>query len=154
PYFLGTIYSLAGRSLMVVRIVQAVIGACSCVLIGGAARRLFSARLGLIAGLMLAIYASAIFFDGLLQKSVLDVFFVCLGLWLIPESSGAVSLSSRWLPLGLAIGGLSLTRENALVFTIVVLGWTLLRFNWRAAAFFALGVVLILLPVAVRNSLV
>jgi tetratricopeptide (TPR) repeat protein len=154
PYFLGTIYSLAGRSLMGVRIVQAVIGACSCVLISAAARRLFSARVGLIAGLMLAIYAPAIFFDGLLQKSVLDVFFVCLALWLISESSGAGSLSSRWLPLGLAIGGLSLTRENALVFTIVVLGWTLLRFNWRAAAFFALGVVLILLPVAVRNSLV
>src|SRR5437667_11926305 len=52
PYFLGTIYSLAGRSLMAVRIVQAVIGACSCVLIGAAARRLFSERVGLIAGLM------------------------------------------------------------------------------------------------------
>ena len=32
---------------------------------------------------MLALYAPAIFFDGLLQKSVLDVFFVCLALWLI-----------------------------------------------------------------------
>ena len=195
PYFLGTMYLLAGRSLMVVRIVQAVIGSCSCVLVALAARRLFSARVGLVAGLMLAIYAPAIFFDGLLQKSVLDVFFVSLALWLIsgiinsppqlrrgkpgrspgwggvvqenpsfdhhhpgatrpPSSSEEGSSSSHWLPLGLAIGGLSLTRENALVFTIVVLGWTVLRFNWRAAAFFALGVVLILLPVAVRNSLV
>jgi hypothetical protein len=34
---------------------------------------------------MLALYAPAIFFDGLLQKSVLDVFFVCLALWLIAE---------------------------------------------------------------------
>ena len=37
---------------------------------------------------MLALYAPAIFFDGLLQKSVLDVFFVCLALWLISRSEG------------------------------------------------------------------
>src|SRR5438552_9942009 len=83
PYFLGSIYWLAGRSLMLVRVGQAVIGSCSCVLVGAAARRLFSARAGLVAGLMLALYAPAIFFDGLLQKSVLDVFFVCLALWLM-----------------------------------------------------------------------
>ena len=40
-------------------------------------------RAGVVAGLMLALYAPAIFFDGLLQKSVLDVFFICLALWLI-----------------------------------------------------------------------
>src|SRR2546422_4498409 len=83
PYFLASIYWIAGRSPTLVRIAQAVIGSCSCVLIAAAARRLFSARAGLLAGLMLAVYAPAIFFDGLLQKSVLDVFFVCLSLWLI-----------------------------------------------------------------------
>src|SRR5437016_6729583 len=57
PYFLALTYSLAGRSLMLVRIVQAVIGSCSCVLIAAAARRVFSARAGLIAGLILAVYA-------------------------------------------------------------------------------------------------
>src|SRR5712692_4719938 len=63
PYFLGAMYWAAGRSLMLVRIVQAVIGSCSCVLAGAAARRLFSARAGLVAGLMLAVYAPAIFCD-------------------------------------------------------------------------------------------
>ena len=37
---------------------------------------------------MLALYAPAIFFDGLLQKSVLDVFFVCLAVFLIAETHG------------------------------------------------------------------
>src|SRR5438477_66498 len=83
PYFLGSIYRLAGHNLMVVRIVQALIGSCSCLLIASTASRLFSKRAGVVAGLMLALYAPAIFFDGLLQKSVLDVFFVCLALWLI-----------------------------------------------------------------------
>src|SRR5262249_33094515 len=83
PYFLGLIYRVAGRTLMLVRIAQAVIGSCSCVLVAAAARRLFSARAGLAAGLMLAVYAPAIFFDSLIQKSVLDAFFVCVALCLI-----------------------------------------------------------------------
>ena len=98
PYLLGVIYAIGGRSLLLVRVIQAVIGSASCALLGLAASRLFSRRAilrqaqdgpepgrraGVVAGLMLALYAPAIFFDGLLQKSVLDVFFICLALWLI-----------------------------------------------------------------------
>src|SRR6185295_16024247 len=119
--------------------------------LGLAAARLFSRpsdeargrRAGIVAGLMLALYAPAIFFDGLLQKSVLDVFFVCLALWLIArittnnaelaepaeKKSSLRSLrslgSTSWLWLGLAMGGLALTRENALVFIVVILVWAL-----------------------------
>src|SRR5687768_1870970 len=141
PYFLGVLYSIFGRDLLVVRIVQAVIGSASCVLLGMAGARLFSIhptmqsphrgdpgrRVGLIAGLALALWAPAIFFDGLLQKSVLDMFFVCLAMYLIarlvypPEgghhhthSKQVVSGFSRidWIALGLTMGALALTREN------------------------------------------
>src|SRR5213594_5250843 len=57
PYFLAFIYRIAGHSTILVRIVQAVIGSCSCVLVAAAARRLFSMPAGVLAGLMLAIYA-------------------------------------------------------------------------------------------------
>src|SRR5205807_5821339 len=97
-------------------------------------------------------------FDGLLQKSVLDVFFVCLALWLIAEITTSTERPLlgwwMWLALGLALGGLSLTRENALVFIVVILGWAILRFGLRAAAVFTFGVAVVLLPVAVRNSAV
>jgi tetratricopeptide (TPR) repeat protein len=153
PYFLGLIYRAAGPGLMLVRLIEAVIGSCSCVLVALAARRFFSARVGLVGGLMLAFYAPAIFFEGLLQKSVLDVFFVCLSLWLISE----ITTTARfwlWLALGLALGCLSLTRENALVFIVVVLGWAIMRFSVRPAVVFMIGAVVVLLPVAVRNSIV
>src|SRR5688572_32982536 len=88
PYFLGVIYAIVGRDLLVVRIIQAVIGSASCVLLGMAGARLFSTRAGLIAGLALASWAPAIFFDALLQKSVLDMFFVCLALYLIARLVG------------------------------------------------------------------
>src|SRR5215475_8541843 len=154
PYFLGLVYWLVGRSLMIVRLVQAAIGSCSCVLVAVAASRLFSRRAGLVAGLMLAIYAPAIFFDGLLQKSVLDVFFVCLALWLIAQITTTSSKSWLWLALGLALGALTLTRENAVVLIVVILGWAVLRFPLRASAVLTLGVAVVLLPVAIRNSIV
>ncbi len=93
PYVLGVIYAVAGRHLLLVRIIQAVIGSASCALLALAAARLFGAGnpergrwTGIAAGLMLALYAPAIFFDGLLQKSVLDVFFICLALYLISRA--------------------------------------------------------------------
>ena len=157
PYFLGTLYAIAGRSLMLVRIVQAVVGSCSCVLLGAAARRLFAPAAGVAAGLMLALYAPAIFFDGLLQKSVLDVFFVCLALFLVARivRTGAGGRAPMdWISLGLAVGALALTRENALVFVAVLAVWAFVRARMRALAAFALGVAVAIAPVAIRNSVV
>ena len=190
PYLLGVIYAVAGRHLLLVRIVQALIGSASCALLALAAQRLFSSearpdlgrQAGLAAGLMLALYAPAIFFDGLLQKSVLDVFFVCLALWLMAttdvlnaELAGSAeqnlnqplrsqrSLRSTsswvWLCLGLTMGLLAVTRENALVFIVVILGWAILNVERRrpnaerlkrAGAFLA-GLAVVLMPVAIRN---
>jgi len=150
PYFLAFIYRIAGHSTILVRIMQALIGSCSCVFVAAAARRLFSMPAGVLAGLMLAIYAPAIFFDALLQKSMLDVFFVCLMLWLIVE----IQSPAQFLVLGLAVGALSLTRENAIVFVAVILGWAVLRFDVKAAALLILGTAIVLLPVVVRNSLI
>ena len=178
PYLLGVIYATAGRHLLLVRIVQAAIGSASCALLALAAARLFSSRkVGIAAGLMLALYAPAIFFDGLLQKSVLDVFFVCLALWLIsrPEKTAAgaenaknntVSLRSlrspRFFLLGLTMGGLAVTRENALVFIVVILAWIVVDVDrttsnaerLRRAGLFLAGLAVVLVPVAARNAYV
>ena len=169
PYMLGVIYAIAGRHLLLVRVVQAVIGSASCVLLAVAAERLVSRRAGIAAGLMLALYAPAIFFDGLIQKSVLDVFFLCVGLYLIGRI--AVGLQpdrwGLWFALGLSMGALALTRENALVFILVIAAWALVADNSKPqapsskpprrakrVALFAAGLAVLLLPVAARNAYV
>jgi tetratricopeptide (TPR) repeat protein len=166
PYLLGVIYAVAGRHLLLVRLVQALIGSASCALLALAGARLFSRHVGLIAGLMLALYAPAIFFDGLLQKSVLDVFFVCLALSLISRSvetaETAKNAESQMLALGLTMGGLALTRENALVFIVVILAWIVVNVERRAtnverlkrAAWFLMALAVVLVPVAARNAYV
>lgn len=180
PYFLGVLYKLFGHNLVAVRIIQALVGAGSCALLGLAAARFFSLRVGAIAGFALAVYAPAIFFDALIQKSVLDLFFLALSLWLLGGLVDDPRDRRRWLGLGLAMGGLSLTRENALVFVAVIVGWALLRgrfddvrlkpnatrrrdvesgfsrtlsLSQRAtlAAIFIVGLAIVLLPVAIRN---
>lgn len=171
PYFVGLVFAVFGHDLLILRIVQAVIGSASCALLGLAGARLFSRPVGLIAGLGLALYAPAIFFDGLLQKSVLDMFFVCLGLWLASRLVRGTATRSTWLALGLAMGGLALTRENALVFIVVILAWALwqpdveagLQSRLRPAkaglksrlcrrvSWFLAGLAVVLLPVAARN---
>src|SRR5262249_22918550 len=63
PYFLGTIYAVAGHNVLLVRILQAAIGATACVLLALTCSRLHVGKAGIIAGLGLAVYAPAIFFD-------------------------------------------------------------------------------------------
>ena len=167
PYVLGVLYKLFGHDLLIVRIVQAAIGSASCALLALTGERLFSRRVGLIAGLALALYAPAILFDALLQKSVLDMFFVCLGLWLISLVVNGFAARRSWFALGLAMGGLALTRENALsliavivVFAVVQKGSEVFgRVQNHSEPFrtaqnlvgFLVGLAVVLLPVAIRN---
>ncbi len=158
PYFLGGIYALLGADPVTARVVQAVVGAASAVMLATAAAWFFSPRAGLVAGLLLALYAPAIFLDGLLQKSVLDVAFVsAMVLALAAVHAGGAHQRRWWLVLGLAAGALALTRENALVLIVVLAAWVgvaapaVVVGRGRALAAFAAGVALLLAPVAARN---
>jgi 4-amino-4-deoxy-L-arabinose transferase-like glycosyltransferase len=86
-YFLGVIYRVIGHDLAVVRPIQCVLGSAACVLVAAAGTRFISRPVGLAAGLMLALYAPAIFFDGLIQKSALDLILLATMLWIL----------ARWL---------------------------------------------------------
>ncbi len=157
PYFLGALYSLFGRDLLLVRIVQSLLGALGCAWIALAGREFFSRRAGLAAGLLLACYPPAIFFDSLIQKSALDLFFLSL-LLLSAAQARSRPTPVRWAGVGLALGALTLTRENALLLGAVLGAWVVLgdrrapertRLGWAAA--FLGGLLLILSPVGVRN---
>lgn len=159
PYFLGAVYALLGSNPLVLRLVQAAVGATACATLALAGRRLFSPRAGLVAGLILAFYAPAIFFDGIIQDSVLDLLFASILLWLLAEIVHRPR-PLLWLLAGVTLGAAVLTRENAAVLAAPILLWLFLQRRLpagrrvRLAALFVLGGTAVMAPVAVRNKIV
>ncbi|HVQ35327.1 MAG TPA: tetratricopeptide repeat protein [Candidatus Bathyarchaeia archaeon] len=153
PYALAALYRTVGRDPMTVRWTQAALGAAACVLLALAGRFWLGASEGIVAGSILALYPPAIFFDGLIQKAALDGFFVCALLALL-GAYAAREGRAVLLAAGAATGALALTRENALVFAVIVAAWLAVRATQERAksvGIYVAGLALVLLPVGLRN---
>ena len=160
PYALAALYAAAGRDPMTIRWVQACLGALACVFLALAGRRWLSDRAGLAAGALLALYPPAIFFDGLVQKASLDNLLMCALLAVL----GAYAVSGRaglLTAAGAVLGLFALTRENALVFLVILAAWLPFHLAGRpvkdraiAIGLLAAGVAMVLVPVGLRNQAV
>ena len=160
PYFLAVLHTLFGDGPWVARLAQAVLGALGCALLVLAGARFFSLRAGVAAGLGLALYAPAVYFDGLIQKASLDAFLFALLLvafaLLCDRDRPGVAFAA-----GLVLGLLALTRENALVLAPLAALFVALEGPERARGrrglallLLALGLALPLGAVGVRNQIV
>ena len=158
PYFLGALHTLFGDGPWVARSAQALLGALACALLALAGAKFFSRRAGIAAGLGLALYAPAVYFDGLIQKATLDALLFSLLLVAFAE------LADRDRPLvafasGVVLGLLALARENALVLVPLALVFAAVAGPPRALGrralalgLVALGLALPLVPVGLRNQ--
>lgn len=160
PYLLAFGYSVLGRDLLLVRVMQMLLGACSCVLLARAARTFFSPTVGWLSGYLLALYGPALFFDGIVQKASLDLFLTTSLLYFLSRVE-ARGERRDFLAAGVTLGGLALTRENALIWLPALLLWFGVRGRARLRSIareqlgpLLLGCVLVLAPVGLRNWLV
>lgn len=157
PYFLATLQFLFGNSLWFVRIVQITLGSIACGLMFLIGEKLFSRRAGIAAGVILGCYAPAVFFDGLIEKSILDLFLLTVMLFILVGVRGSEGWR-HWLGAGLVLGLLGLSRENALILVPVIALWIGLHLSesslaerGRLLALFLAGVLLVLIPIGLRN---
>jgi len=157
PYFLGLLQSIFGRDLWSIRVVQIILGAASCSLLYWVGKSFFSRAVGIAAGLILSLYAPAIFFDALIQKTVLDLFLITLLLFLLGRARSKPGWM-RWVVIGCVLALLGLTRENALIWVSVAPIWIWvyfapyqprIRLGW--IGMFVAGLILVLFPVGLRN---
>jgi len=159
PYFVSAVYALLGGSLAVLRAVQAALGAGACVGVALAGGRFFDARTGLLAGVLLALYAPAVYHDGLVQKPVLDGLLMSL----LVATAGRLRsqpAARGFARLGCLLGLLALVRENALALVPLVAAWSWARarapgFARRepaAVGWLLAGLLAVLAPVALRHA--
>ena len=121
-YFLAVLLKLFGLNVLAVRIVQLVLGSGSCVLAYAVATRVFTERVGLVAGLVTALSWVLAYFDSQLLQPVLLV-----GLLLAGLLAAFVAAERRSPALagcaGLAFGLYAVTRPEILVFFPFFVWW-------------------------------
>jgi 4-amino-4-deoxy-L-arabinose transferase-like glycosyltransferase len=170
PYSLALIYSVFGHSYWAVYLFQLALALLFLLLVYDTARRLFEWRAGVIAAAMAALYKPFIFYESQIEKTSLAIFLTAIFLWLfVRTSSLKPQTASRqagigyllWpLASGVALGLAALTRANTLVFApLLPLAMALKpqatnrKLRIQAAAASLLGVLLIVAPVSIRNSI-
>jgi tetratricopeptide (TPR) repeat protein len=110
-YFLGIIYSIAGHRPVAVLVIQAFLGVGTCYLTCLLGRRAFGTRLGNLACVLMALYAPAIYYEALIEKTALSLFLFTLSFVLfLGQTRRNITLAA--VALGLA----ALTRGNFLLF--------------------------------------
>lgn len=163
PYFLAVIHTVTGGeggALLAVRLLQAVCGAFTAVLLALLARRLFGEAAGRAAGVLAALYGPAIFYVPLLLKSTLTLLALSGAvLLLVPRSERPGP--GRTLFAGLLLGVSALLQENLILLIPVVALWLLLsearesRPPWKmglvGTGALMLGAVLGLAPATLLN---
>jgi Flp pilus assembly protein TadD/4-amino-4-deoxy-L-arabinose transferase-like glycosyltransferase len=153
PYFLGIIYKVFGQNFLIPRLIQLIIGSLSCVLIWLIARNLFDRRVGLISGIIAALYGPFMFFEA---ELLITPFIVFLGLYSI-----YLLIRNKFFWAGLVLGMAAITRPNILIFILFVplLGYFFLKRGNHAGrnrsmlSIFVpwIGVLLFVAPVTLRN---
>jgi hypothetical protein len=122
PLFLALNYAVFGRSWFLARLVQAAIGAATCLLVYRLGSKVFSERVGLVAGVLLAIYPGHVFFSWRLMAEPLYMLLVAWSL-LVAISLAADPQPLRAFALGTLVGAAQLVKTNIFLFPAMLLVW-------------------------------
>jgi 4-amino-4-deoxy-L-arabinose transferase-like glycosyltransferase len=158
PYLLGATYTVLGHRPALVYLLQILLAVAGCWALYRAGREMADERTGLGTALLAAVYGPFLFYDAQLLKESPAVTATSFLLWALAAARSRPGIG-RWIGAGALLGALALLRENALLLVpfLLPLAWRredrwpgLLR---RGGALVA-GLILTLLPVALRNGLV
>lgn len=173
PALLGILYKIVGPCYLAPRIIQAIIGSVSCILVFLIGRLVFHRWIGAVAGLVCSTYWMLIYFDGELLIPTLIVFLDLLLIFLLLvftriKSTHSYAMLGVGLGSGLRIGswvglvlGLSaIARPNVLLFAPFIVFWILYQYRTslnralRYVGVVTAGCLLVVIPITVRNYVV
>jgi len=160
-YLLGALYRVFGPSVAAARLAGCLLGAATCYLIARLGIALAGWRVGVLAGLVAAVYWPFIYFDAELLSTGLELFLDVALLLLLLRAGRGGSLP-LFLLSGLVWGLSAITRPNILAFAPAIVAWFWITgpagrraaHTLRATALVCVGAALIVLPVTARNRVV
>ncbi|MEO0078826.1 MAG: tetratricopeptide repeat protein, partial [candidate division WOR-3 bacterium] len=163
PYFLAGIYRVFGHNYHAVYVIQFLLGIGLLFLVLDTTRLLFGRLAAVVAMLVAALYKPFLFYEVQIEKTALAVFLAGLFVWFMTRSLRETR-SLLWpFAAGIALGLAALTRANLLLFGPVLLVALAVRpalpaarassFGLRTSLAALVGLVLVIAPVSIRNSI-
>jgi 4-amino-4-deoxy-L-arabinose transferase-like glycosyltransferase len=163
PLFLAGLLKTGFPIFPVVRVVQSIIGAISCLLLMGITRLAVPGKTksgaidaGMIAALLMAIYPILVFYCARLMTENLVIFLILCSLYALLKSLQSLH-RFIWLFMGGVTMGLGiLCRPTLLPFIVFVILWLAIagsennRFL-KSVLFFLIPIILVILPWEIRN---
>lgn len=156
PYLVAAVAELTGNPELWVRILQALFGGATTLLVFRIAKERFSPVAGFLASAIVALYAPIIYYDGLLLTESLQTLLITGHLLLLLRAVDSGELRS-WIASGVLLGLAVVTRATVVVFLpVFIVVWIFLRKDSRPSpryiAAFAVSVLLTFLPTAMHNA--
>lgn len=158
PIFLALIYQASGYAggdaVVAVRLAQALVSSLTVLLLILIGRKMADWRTGCLAGILLAIYPSAVWSVGVLLTEAIFLAFFLLALYLILVALDKAGQLIWWLPVGIVVGAGLLIRPVALILIPVIGLMTIRPFSLGTIKIWALitaGLVAAMLPWWLRN---
>jgi len=127
-YFIALIFKIFNQSILIVKIVQAILGGVTCYLVYRMGSMLFSPKTGLIAALITALHPELIVLSGFLYTETFYIFLLTLAFLFYIRAFLNRGQWSMWILAGFFLGLTILTRHVLLVFPLWLLFIVLL---WR-----------------------
>jgi 4-amino-4-deoxy-L-arabinose transferase-like glycosyltransferase len=157
PLFLAGIYALAGDSITVSRIVQAVLGACFAMLLAMLGKRTGNPAVGATAGILWGIYPMGVFIASLLYPTTLLAVLLAAGVLCLLADPEGRGYTLRVAIAGLLFGVAALAKPIVLGSIALVTGWVYFRRRSgriQLAGTFLVAAIIALTPWTIRNAYV
>jgi len=160
PYFLAVLVRLCLANLEAVRLLHILLGSFNCVLIFLAAKKIFSFKTAVLAGLLAATNFIMIYFDWIMMPVPL-IIFLSLIILLALTDDGTLRRPRDCFLLGLLLGAVTLGDGKFLFFFLLITGYLLkkemphgFRRAIRPVLPLSLGFILVLSAVTLRNRII
>ena len=131
PYFLAVIYAVADTSSLLVCLIQVLISTLSSGIIYHLGRLLFGPVIGLLSGLLAAVYGLFIFYSSLLLGATLIIFLDLLMLVFLVEGMRRPAWW-KWILAGICFGLSADARGNVVLFGLFIVPAIVIYIGWKS----------------------